>query len=779
MLKAAIASGVNPVEAFANSPPRWMTVSGSATGSVANTNNLQVTFEDTFAVYLATVMSNVTVLDGVPFEFATPMNEPRARNSVLASVRICSKRTPMLGSNSFHVFQGLALGFSLLFVSAAVQSGAAERSVPSDLRSQIDSAIALVKPALVRIRVVSTDYSDGREVKMQEVGSGAIITRDGYLITNHHVAGHAARIFCTLWNREEIEAELVGTDPLTDISVLKLKPEEPVEFKPAEFGDSSKAQVGEHVLAMGSPMALSQSVTLGIISNTEMTMPRFWGSTRRFRLDGEDVGSLVRWIGHDAAIYGGNSGGPLVDLSGKIIGINEISYGLGGAIPGNLAQSVAKEIMAKGRVQRSWLGLDAQPLFKRSRDKHGVLISGVIENSPADKAGFKPGDLLLRLGDTASDVRFEEQMPDFMWRLASLAIGREVTAVVNRDGKEISLHPVPVEREEIFPRQQELKAWGLTVRDFSSLLAEEMKRPTLAGVLVTSVRPGGPAGSAKPALQPKDVIVEVNHQPVKNTQDLIALSRKLTEGRTQLVPAMATFERKAARYLAVVRIGLEELKDPGLEVTKAWLPVETQVISREIAKQLGQPALKGFYITRVYPGTTAERAGLKPGDFITAVDGGKLSASDSEYEDELSALIRQYDIGKTVELTILRDKAELKIPVELARSPRLQREMRKYRSDEFEFTAREVSFFDKVEEQWGSEQRGVLVESVKAGSWAELGSLSAGDLILEVAGRPVGNMDSLRHELERVAADKEKVVVIKVLRGIHTCYLEIEPNWKN
>jgi serine protease Do len=684
----------------------------------------------------------------------------------------------MLGSNSSRILQRLALGCSLLFVGPTAQTGAVERSAPSELRSQIDSAIARVKPALVRIRVVSTDYSDGREIKMQEVGSGAIITRDGYLITNHHVAGHAARMFCTMWNREEIEAELVGTDPLTDISILKLKPDHPVEFKSADFGDSSKIQVGEYVLAMGSPMALSQSVTLGIISNTEMTMPRFWGSRGRFRLDGEDVGSLVRWIGHDAAIYGGNSGGPLVDLHGKIIGINEISYGLSGAIPGNLAQSIAKEIMAKGRVRRSWLGLDAQPLFKRSQDKHGVLISGVLANSPADKAGFKPGDLLLRVGGAATDVRFEEQMSDLMWRLASLTIGQAVTAVVQRDGKELPLQVVPIEREEAFPRQQEFKAWGLTVRDFSSLLAEEMKRPSLDGVLVTSVRPGGPAGSAKPALQPRDVIVEVNHQPVKNTAELIAVTHKLTEGRTEPVPAMATFERKAARYLAVVRIGLDELKDPGLEVTKAWLPVETQVISREVAKQLGQPALKGFYITRVYTGTTAAKAGLKPGDFITAVDGGKLSASDSEYEDELSSLIRQYDVGKTVELTVLRDQAELKVPVELARSPRLQREMRKYRSDEFEFTAREVSFFDRVEEQLATDQQGVLVESVTAGSWAELGTLSAGDLILEVDGRPAGNVDSLRRELERVAAAKEKVVVIKVLRGIHTCYLEIEPNWK-
>jgi len=161
------------------------------------------------------------------------------------------------------------------------------------------------------------------------------------------------------------------------------------------------------------------------------------------------------------------------------------------------------------------------------------------------------------------------------------------------------------------------------------------------------------------------------------------------------------------------------------------------------------------------------------------VDGEKLTASDSEHEDELSSLIRQYDIGKTVELSVLRDKAELKLPVELARSPRLQREMKKYRNEDFEFTVRDVSFFDAVEEQWSSDQTGVLVEEVKPGSWAELGSLSRGDLILEVAGQPVDKVDSLRRELERVAASREKVVAVKVLRGIHTSYLEIEPNWKN
>lgn len=685
----------------------------------------------------------------------------------------------MFRRSMLYPLRAMVLAAGSLLAWEAGDAGAKDRSAPPELQPQIDSAIAKVKPALVRIRVVATDYSEGRETKAQEVGSGAIITRDGYLVTNHHVAGHAVRMFCTLWNREEIEAELIGTDPLTDIAVLKLKPERPVEFQTASFGDSAKVAVGEYVLAMGSPMAISQSVTLGIISNPEMMMPRFWNARRRLQLDGEDVGSLVRWLGHDAAIYGGNSGGPLVNLRGEIIGINEMSYGLGGAIPGNLARSVAEQLMAKGRVRRSWLGLDVQPLFKRAQDQRGVLISGVLENSPADKAGFKPGDLLLRMGDTATDVRFDEQMPDFMLLMTSLPIGREVTAVVRRDAKEITLHPVPLDRGEVYPQQQELREWGLTARDFSNLLAKEMKRSAPGGALVTSVRPGGPAGSAKPSLQPKDVIVEVNQQPVKDIQDLIALTRKLTAGHTEPVPATVTFERKAARYLAVVQVGLEELKDPGLEVTKAWLPVETHVISREIAKQLGQPALKGFYITRVYPGSTADKAGLKAGDFITALDGGKLSASDSEYEDELSSLIRQYDIGKTVELTVLRDKKELRVPVELARSPRLQREMKKYRNDDFEFTARDVSFFDAVEEQWNSDQKGALVESVKSGSWAELGSLTEGDLILEVDGHPVDKVDTLRAELERAAAGKAKAVVIKVLRGIHSSYLEIEPNWKH
>ena len=656
---------------------------------------------------------------------------------------------------------------------------ASPKDLSPTMRAQIDGAIGKVKPALVRIRVVSTEYRDGREVKVQEVGSGAIITQDGFLITNHHVAGHAARLFCTLWNREEIEAELVGTDPLTDISVLKLKPEKPQQFTPASFGDSSRMRVGDSVLAMGSPMALSQSITLGILSNTEMVMPKFFGSRGHLRLDGEDVGAMVRWFAHDASIYGGNSGGPLVNLRGEIIGINEISYGLSGAIPGNLAKSVAEQLMAKHQIDRSWLGMDAQPMFKRSKGGHGILISSVVDDSPADKAGLLPGDVLLKLGKTVTDVRFDEEMPDFMWLISTLPIGKELDVLVKRDKKELTLHLTPMERGQIFLKQHELKQWGLVARNYSFLLAKEMKRTNLNGVLITSVRPGGPTGASKPAIDPGDTIVEVNQTPIKSVQELVELTRKITEGKTEPVPVLAVFERKAERYLVVIKVGIQDLKDPGLEVSKAWLPVEAHVISREISEQLGQPNLKGFYLTRVYPDSSAEKAGLKPGDFIVAVDGEKLTASGPEYEDELSTLIRQYAIGKKVELTVRRDQAEIKITVELARSPRLEREMKKYRNDDFEFTARDVCFFDAADEQWSRDQHGALVEEVKAGSWAELASLYTGDLILEVDGAPVNNVDALRRKLERIAGAKKSVVVMKVLRGIHTAYLEIEPNWKS
>jgi serine protease Do len=647
----------------------------------------------------------------------------------------------------------------------------------ADLQVAVDRVVNEVKPALVRIHVVSASYREGRELKFQSSGSGVIVTPEGHVVTNHHVAGHATRMFCTLSNREEIEAELVGTDPLSDIAVIKLLPEDGRRFPTARWGDSDTVAVGDHVLAMGSPRALSQSVTLGIASNTAMVMPRRMGMSGAFMLDGEDVGSMVRWIAHDAEIHPGNSGGPLLNLSGEIIGINEISMGLGGAIPGNLARSVAEEIMKTGTVNRSWIGLGLQPLLKHGELDKGVLITGALKESPAEAGGIQSGDILLAVNGESVQVRFDEDMPTLNLMLASLPIDRDSTLTILRDGSEQKIQIRPELRKPVLEKQREFREWGLTGRDISFIQARELKRDNAHGVQVTSVRPGGPAGDAKPSINPGDIIVEVAGEPVINTDDLDRITGELMKESTAQVPVLTTYERHSKNYVTAVSVGLRELSDPSLEVKKAWLPVEAQVITRDIARLLGTPDLTGFRVTQVYAESTAEAAGLQVGDLILAVDGERLTASAPEHYEELPTLIRNYRDGDTAELAILRDGERKTVPVELVRSPMLDREMRKYRDANFEFTARDITFFDKADKQWSQDQLGVLVEEVTSGGWAALAMLSPGDLILSVNDIPTPDVERLREVMEQIASERPKAVVMKVRQGIYTVFIELEPKW--
>jgi serine protease Do len=664
----------------------------------------------------------------------------------------------------------------LMFMAFFSGQASLAAEIPDPLRNSVDTAVALVKPALVRIEVVTPSYYEGREVKYESSGSGVIVTPEGHVVTNHHVAGRATRMLCTLSTKEKIEARLVGRDPLSDIALLKLVPEAPRQFPVASWGDSTEVKVGDHVLAMGSPMALSQSVTLGIISNTEMIMPRWAG---RLDEDGEDVGSFVVWLGHDAQIYGGNSGGPLVNLRGEIIGINEIRVGgLGGAIPSELARTVVSSLLEKGEVERAWLGFDIQPRFKYSPMKQGALIGNVMKATPAGDAGLKAGDYLLRLAGQEIDVAFDEQIPLFNRFVAGLPIGEPVQMAFSRDGVEQTISMTPAKRHEASPTQSELRQWGLTVQDISFLKARELRRESQDGVIITSVRPGGPAGDAKPALEEKDVITAVAGLPVKEVEELKQITADQTEGKTEPAPVLVQFERREQQLVTVVEVGIQELKDPGLEVKKAWLPIETQVITRDIARNLGDETLTGFRITRIYTGSTAQKAGLLVGDLILAVDGMELEADAPEDYEELPVLIRQYKVGTSAELSIQRNGERKTISVELVASPKLDREMKKYRDSNFEFTVRDITFFDRAREQWEENKTGVLVEEIKSGSWAALGLLGVSDLITEVSGEKVADVDWFEQKMDAVAAEKPKTVVFKVMRGIYTLFLQFEPQWE-
>jgi serine protease Do len=659
-----------------------------------------------------------------------------------------------------------ALVAALLIVpSAAIaQSNAAEDA------AAVSRALAKVAPSLVRIHVVSVEHQDGRELKREASGSGTIITPEGHVLTNHHVAGRTKNIICTLPNREEIPAELVGTDPLSDIAVLKLKPTRPRTFPAAKFGDAATLKTGDRVLALGSPLALSQSVTMGIVSNTEMIMPGMFWPFNRMTLDGEDVGSIVRWIGHDAAIFGGNSGGPLVNMAGEIIGVNEMSMGLAGAIPADIAQSVATALMKEGRVRRAWIGLEVQPLLKSAETTRGALVGGTIEGSPAEKAGFASGDVLIKLGGTDVTVRFAEEIPLFNRLVMQLPVGKAVDAVVLRGGAEKKLTVTPGDRESVEAPIVEVADLGITASDVTSWAAKELQRSNRTGARVRGIRPGGAADDAKPSLREDDVIVAVNETAVKDVATLATSIDQLLRGRSEPVDVLLAFERRSERLLTVLEIGRPGIEDPGMEARKAWVPVAVQTLTPQLADKLGLSGKSGVRVTRVI-GTIKDKP-LDVGDVITAIDGDPVQASQPSDADLFHTMIRQYKIGSTVTLTTFRGKQERQVKVMLDSSPRLAREMKKYEDPTFEFRVRNISETDR-RELGVREAGGVLVEAVREGGWAALAHLGDGDMVLAIDGETVSDVADVQKKMEKIAASHQRVVVLHVRRGVRTFFVEM------
>jgi len=434
-------------------------------------------------------------------------------------------------------------------------------------------------------------------------------------------------------------------------------------------------------------------------------------------------------------------------------------------------------LVKRGRVVRAWIGLEVQPLLQSQSDLKGALVSGTIPDSPAAKAGLRAGDVIVSLGGRPVSVEVPEELPLFNQLVADLPIGKPVEAVVLRAGERVSLSLVPTEREPVRPKARELPNWGITARNLSLLTAKELKRDTTDGVQVVGVRPGGPCDEAKPKIVENDIIVQVGDRPVTDLDDLAAVTEELLEGKTERVATPVEFERRAERLLTVVKVGKRPVPEPDREVRKAWLPVATQPLTREMAEALGIPDETGVRVTQVYPGTSAAEAGLQVGDIIVAVDGDEIPASRAEHFEIFPAMIRRYRIGSRVELTVIRGGKEQTIQAELVTSRPAPREMRRYRDDDFDFTAREIAFTDRVRRQLGEEQRGVLVESVSEGGWAALAHLAVGDLILEVDGRPTPDVEALEKAMEGVAEEKPKSVVFHVKRGIHELFVEMRPKW--
>ena len=654
---------------------------------------------------------------------------------------------------------------SLALILAGPAIGAAQTAA----RADVERAIAAVYPSLVRISVVSASYANGREVRSEGSGSGTIISPDGFVITNHHVAGHARRIVCTLPTQEEVPADLVGTDPLSDITVLKLRPGTPRTFHAAKLAPAARLVRGDPVLALGSPLALSQSVTLGIVSNPEMVMPRTIAGS--VSLDGEDVGSIVRWIGHDAAIFPGNSGGPLVNLQGEIVGVNELSFGLGAAIPSAIVKPVADAIIAHGRVKRAWIGVELQPRLNHQR-RAGALVAWVESRSPAAAAGLQAGDLIARIDATPVDVRFAEQLPLVNQTIAALTPGRAVDVEIVRGDAPRRLSITPRERSAADAARSEIREWGIVAAGLTTTSARDMGRDAIDGVRIVSVRAGSAAQQAKPPLEPEDVIVEVDGKPVRSIEELRTLTDAAMAAKER-ASLLVALERRRERRLTVVELSRAQADDPILEARRAWLAIGFQALTPPLAQRLGLPGRTGVRVTRLIDPAVP----LRVGDIILAVDGTPVRASAPGDEQVFTAQLRPYSVNSSVPLTVYRDGAETTITVTVRGVPRQPREMRRYDDAVIGFRARDLSEVDLDEPRLEGVTAGAIVDAVEPGGWAALARLGTGDVITDVDGQPIKDVEALAQVMKAAASRRPASLVLRVRRGVRTAFVEIEPAW--
>jgi serine protease Do len=667
------------------------------------------------------------------------------------------------------------------FFLSALLSGLCLLSIsPSSAAPEIQTALDAVYPALVRIHVVSENGNSGRMQKNRGSGSGTIIHPDGFVLTNHHVAGRATRMTVRLSDRQECRATLVGTDPLSDLAILKIDRRDlrqPDAALPvARFGDSDSLQVGDVVLAMGSPAGLSQSVTKGVVANTQMIAP---GGSGGLSLDGEVVGELVRWIGHDAVIFPGNSGGPLVNLRGEIVGVNEVGIGsLGGAIPSNLAQKIAKILIADGEVKRSSIGLSVQPLLKTSKASEGILVAGTIADSPASRAGLQAGDVITAVNQQPiAAARAAEDIPVFNRLILESPIGTELVMTGLRGEKAMTWKLTTETREPMLPREKEFLAWGITAHNLTRLQAKERHRANADAVVIQSVRPGGPTAAAKPAPIAGSLITSVNGKSIRHCEDLATVTAEITRNATSPVPTLVTYEHDGKSYLTIVEVGLEKDPEKVALARKAWLGVSTQVISTELAQALGIPGQKGMRITAVYPQSQAEKAGLKEGDLLLKLDGDPIQASRPEESDVLAEAIRQRSASSEIDLELRRGDQVLTIKVPLERAPASTSELQEFHSEVLEFKARDRCKEDQLRERASDEEKGVLITSVANAGWAALAGLQSQDLLRSIDGKTVDSIAALESIITDIEKNKPSHITFFIKRGITTRMIELEPTW--
>jgi serine protease Do len=651
--------------------------------------------------------------------------------------------------------------------------------VPDRLQQEIVIARDRVYPALVNIGVVSRSFRSGRAVRAPSAGSGVIVSDDGHVLTNFHVAEDATRLTCLLPSGEKIDADVVVHDPLTDLSVLKLRlatrKDPSVPLPVAVLGDSGKLSVGDHVLAMGNPGANSNVVTLGIVANANRVFKSFTGSSiETMELSaGQLTGIFTNWIQHDALIQPGNSGGPLVNLQGEVVGINELGGGgMGFAIPSNLASWVLDRAVKEGKIDRGWFGVTVHPTGEIDL-KEGALVSSVLPDGPAASAGIRPGDLLLNLDGVCVNCLTFEGVPALYAQIAALPIGKPVPAVIRRGEETKTVEVVPTRMEPYLGDEAAFEKLGISAMNVTEPMAFQRRYPDARGVVVTRVRHGFPAEVAKPQIEPGDVLLELAGEAVEGLEGLEALQGKHGAKKDLAV----RFRRDKRDMITVLDMTKKPEDKRSAELPRAWLGIQTQVLTPEIAKALGHPDTKGYRISWVLPGTEAEKAGLTAGDLVTALDGDPLPAVRLQDAEMLRRRIEDMDIGAEAVFSVIRGGKPIEVKVVLQETPNTASDAKRATDDFLEYGVRELTYMDLVDRELPLDQKGVLVASVENGGWAAVSGLRVGDVVLSLQDEAVSSVADFEARTKAVTAARPKHVKIFVRRGVSTAFVFILPEW--
>lgn len=362
-----------------------------------------------------------------------------------------------------------------------------------------------------------------RQQEAQSLGSGFIISADGYVLTNNHVVADADEIIVRLPDRSELEATLIGADPRTDVALLKIEGD---SLPAVALGDSSVLKVGEWVLAIGSPFGFDHTVTAGIVSGTGRNLPSE---------------SYVPFIQTDVAINPGNSGGPLFNLKGEVVGINSQIFtrsggfmGLSFAIPIDVAMNVANQLRTTGKVARGWLGVAIQDVNRDLAESFGLdrpagaLVAQVIDGGPAAKSGLRVGDIILSVDGKSIDMS-----ADLPHLIGSIKPGTAATLAVARDGERetvtVDIGALPEEGERTVAGSQLEESNRLGVK-VSELTQEQMRSLDISeGVVITEIQ-RGPA--AMIGLRPGDVITHLNNQAVDSVKSFARIADELPKNRS-------------------------------------------------------------------------------------------------------------------------------------------------------------------------------------------------------------------------------------------------------